>query len=68
MNTAFAFTVWKKTQQELTALESSLINNSMLIQISVMAWIFLGETYTKIGIVGIVIASTGLIISNIKAK
>jgi len=68
VNTAFAFTLWNKTQQVLTALESSLINNSMLIQISILAWIFLGETYSVVSVIGIVIAFAGLIISNLKVK
>jgi len=44
VNTAFAFTVWNYTLRHLTASESSIINNTMLIQIAILAVIFLGES------------------------
>jgi len=44
VNTAFAFTLWNITLRSLTATESSIINNTMLIQIALLAWLFLGET------------------------
>jgi len=31
VNTAFAFTLWNRTLQVLSAVESSIINNTMLI-------------------------------------
>lgn len=43
VNTAFAFTLWNVTLRRLTAVESSLINNTMLVQIAVLAYLFLGE-------------------------
>lgn len=43
VNTAFAFTLWNRTLQTLTAFESTIINNTMLIQIAILAWLFLGE-------------------------
>src|SRR5690606_7260937 len=36
VNTAFAFTLWNLTLRKLTAMESSIINNTMLIQIAVL--------------------------------
>ena len=68
INTAFAFTLWNQTLQVLTAFESSLINNSMLIQISVLAWIFLGEKLVVLSIVGLMISFTGLLLANIGNK
>ena len=44
VNTAFAFTLWNVTLRRLSAMESSIINNTMLIQIAVLAWLFLGES------------------------
>ena len=44
INTAFAFTLWNVTLRQLTAVESSLINTTMLIQIAILAWVFLGES------------------------
>ena len=43
INTALAFTIWNFTLRTLSAMESSIINGTMLIQIAILAWIFLGE-------------------------
>lgn len=43
VNTAFAFTLWNLTLRRLSATESSVINNTMLVQIAVLAYFFLGE-------------------------
>jgi drug/metabolite transporter (DMT)-like permease len=43
VNTALAFTLWNKSLQTLTAVESSIINGTMLPQIAILAWIFLDE-------------------------
>ncbi|MDQ2848487.1 MAG: DMT family transporter [Actinomycetota bacterium] len=59
MNTAFAFTLWNHTLRRLTAVRSSVINNTMLIQIAVLAWIFLDEPLGVRQIVGLVLATVG---------
>jgi len=59
VNTAFAFTLWNKTQQTLSAVESSIINNTMLIQIAILAWIFLGEQITLREIGGLLLVMAG---------
>lgn len=61
VNTAFAFTLWNLTLQKLTATESSVINNSMLIQIPILAWIFLGEALTPMQIVAVLIVAVGVL-------
>lgn len=66
VNTALAFWLWNKSLQVLTAMESSIINNTMLIQISLLAWLFLGEELTWIGVLGLGIASAGTILVNIR--
>jgi drug/metabolite transporter (DMT)-like permease len=66
VNTAFAFLLWNKTLQILTAVESSIINNTMLVQIAVLAWVFLGDRLTGQAIVGLIIASIGILIVNLK--
>jgi hypothetical protein len=35
---------WNKSLQTLTAVESSIINSTMLPQIAILAWLLLGET------------------------
>ncbi len=59
INTAFAFTLWNLTLRTLTAMESSIINNTMSVQIPILAVIFLNESLTPIKIVGIVLAIVG---------
>ena len=66
LNTAFAFWVWNHTLRLLTAMESSMINNSMLIQITLLAWLFLGESISPLGLIGLVIAVVGLFLVNWK--
>jgi drug/metabolite transporter (DMT)-like permease len=66
INTAFAFTLWNLTLQTLTAVESSIINNTMLIQIAVLAWIFLGEQLNGQEITGLVLVAVGVLFVQIR--
>ncbi len=59
VNTAFAFTLWNHTLRTLTAVESSVVNNTMTIQIAILAVIFLGERLGTLQIVGLVLAASG---------
>jgi len=60
VNTAFAFTLWNLSLQRLSAIESASINNTMLIQIALLAWIFLGEAPGALGLLGIGLVSLGI--------
>lgn len=66
VNTAFTFVVWNYTLQTLTAMESSIINGMMLVFITIFSWIFLGETQTLQGVLGLLLALIGAIIVNIR--
>ena len=68
INTALAFTIWNYTLRTLTAMESSIINGTMLIQIAVLAWIFLGESITIKEISGMFIATIGAVLVQLKLK
>lgn len=68
INTALAFTIWNYTLRTLTAMESSIINGTMLIQIAVLAWLFLGETISVKEISGMLIATLGAVLVQIKLK
>jgi len=68
INTAVAFTIWNLTLRILTAMESSIINGTMLIQIAVLAWIFLGEEISLLEGIGMLIASAGALLVHIKFK
>ena len=66
VNSALAFTLWNKSLQVLSAVESSVINNTMLIQIAFLAWVFLGERPSILDSVGLIIAGVGILLVNLK--
>ena len=68
INTAVAFTIWNYILRTLSAMESSIINGTMLIQIAVLAWIFLGEEISLLEGIGMLIASAGALLVQIKFK
>ncbi|MFQ5951134.1 MAG: DMT family transporter [Candidatus Geothermarchaeales archaeon] len=66
VNTAFAFTLWNRTLRVLSATESSIINGVMLVQIAVLAWVFLGEPLTRQEILGMAIAGLGILLVQLR--
>ncbi len=60
VNTAIAFTLWNHTLRTLTAVESSVINNTMTVQIAILALVFLWETLTWQQIGGLGLAIVGV--------
>ncbi len=66
VNTAFAFTLWNHTLRTLTATESSVINNTMLIQIALLAWIFLGEALTPLQIGALALVALGALLVQLR--
>jgi drug/metabolite transporter (DMT)-like permease len=62
VNTAFAFTLWNLTLRTLSAMESSLINGAMLLQIPFLAWFFLGEAITWREGLGLALAGAGIVL------
>ncbi|MCJ7553355.1 MAG: DMT family transporter [Ignavibacteriaceae bacterium] len=66
INTALAFTIWNYTLRTLTAMESSIINGTMLIQIAILAWVFLGESITIKEGIGMFIAVIGALLVQLK--
>jgi drug/metabolite transporter (DMT)-like permease len=59
VNTALAFTIWNHTLRTLTAVESSVVNNTMTIQIAVLAIVFLAEKLGPLQLVGLLLAAGG---------
>jgi drug/metabolite transporter (DMT)-like permease len=51
-----AYTLWNATLRTLSSMESSVINNTMLFRIAVLAWVFLGERLTLSEAAGIGLA------------
>jgi drug/metabolite transporter (DMT)-like permease len=62
VNTAVAFTIWNHTLRVLTAVESSVVNNTMVVQIAVLAVVFLGERLSAGQVVGLAAAGTGALV------
>jgi len=66
VNTAFAFTLWNHTLRVLPAVESSIVNNTMLIQVAVLSWLFLGESLGWWQIAGMVLAGLGTLVVQLR--
>ncbi|MFP4344391.1 MAG: DMT family transporter [Anaerolineales bacterium] len=66
VNTALAFTLWNRSLQQLSAVESSTINNTMLVQVALLAWLFLGEVLTLRDVAGLILAAAGILITQLK--
>lgn len=62
VNTAFAFTLWNVSLRTLSAMESSIINNTMAVQIPILAVLFLGERLNGREAVGLVVAIIGALL------
>jgi drug/metabolite transporter (DMT)-like permease len=60
VNTAWAFTIWNRSLQRLSASESAAVNNTMLIQIGLLAWLFLDEAPGVFDLVGMGAVSVGV--------
>ncbi len=68
VNSALAFTLWNHSLRTLQAMESSIINNTMLFQIAVLAWIFLDEPLGWRQVVGMVIAVAGTLLVQLRHR
>ncbi|MBW7885030.1 MAG: DMT family transporter [Caldilineaceae bacterium] len=68
IHTAFAFTLWNRTLRVLSATESSIINNTMLIQTALLAWLFLGESLSGRDVMGLIVAALGILIVQIREQ
>lgn len=62
VNTALAFTLWNRTLQTLSATESSVVNNTMLAQVALLGWVFLGETLALSDVVGLLVVVAGALL------
>lgn len=67
VNTAFAFTLWNHTLRTLTAMESSIINGTMLIWVAIFAVIFLGESISGKEMIGLVVTGLGTLFVQLRS-
>jgi drug/metabolite transporter (DMT)-like permease len=63
VNTAFAFTLWNYSLRHLDAGESAVINNTMMLQIALLGWLFLDEVPTPVQWLGLVVVFVGIVIA-----
>jgi drug/metabolite transporter (DMT)-like permease len=68
VNTALAFFLWNHALEALKAYEQSILQNTMLIQITLLAYIFLSEAITPHKILGIIIVFIGVLIVQLRSK
>jgi drug/metabolite transporter (DMT)-like permease len=68
VNTAFAFTLWNHTLRTLPAMESSIINSTMLVQIALLAWLFLGESLTPQKWLGMLLVAAGTLVVQLRTR
>jgi drug/metabolite transporter (DMT)-like permease len=66
VNTALAFTLWNRSLQVLTAVESSILNSLMMPQIVLLAYFFLREELSTKDIAGLALVAIGTIIVQLK--
>ena len=66
VNTALAFPIWHQTLRTLSATESSIINGTMLVQIALLAWVFLGEAVTPQEIVVMALVGLGALVVQLR--
>ena len=68
VNTAFAFTMWNRTLRTLSAVEASIINNTILIQVAFLSWLFLDEQLNLKQIFAFLFVVTGMIIVQVRGR
>lgn len=66
VNTALAFTLWNRALRHLTAVESSVINGTMLPQLALLGWWFLGEPLGPKAIVGLALVGVGTVVVQLR--
>ncbi len=66
MNTAVAFFMWNRALGRLEAFEISVLQNTMLIQIAVLAWLFLGERFTLAKIPAMALVFLGALVVQLR--
>jgi len=65
VNTASAFVLWNHALERMRAFELSVLQNTMLIQIGILAWTFLGEQLTPEKIMAMAMVFIGILIVQI---
>jgi drug/metabolite transporter (DMT)-like permease len=67
-NTALGFTLWNHTMRTLSALESSVIANTMMVQVPILAIIFLGESQSPQQLLALGVAIVGVFLVQLRKQ
>jgi len=67
VNTALAFFLWNHALQRLEAFEISVLQNTMLVQIAVLSWMFLGEQLTVSKLVPMALVFIGALVVQLRS-
>jgi drug/metabolite transporter (DMT)-like permease len=62
INTALAFVLWNHALQRLEAFEIAILQNTMLVQIAFLAWVFLGEPLTSMKGLSMLLVFVGVLL------
>lgn len=62
VNTAVAFVLWNHVLKRIRAFELSILQNTMLIQIGILAFTFLGEDLTAMKIIAMAMVFLGVLV------
>jgi drug/metabolite transporter (DMT)-like permease len=68
VNTALAFPLWNHTLRTLSAIESSIINSTMLVQIALLAFLFLGESLDVQEVAGMALVALGTLAVQLRGR
>ena len=68
VNTAVAFTLWNHALKTLQVIEQSILQNTMLIQITLLAFVFLHEPLQAQKILGMSMVFIGVLIVQLKPR
>jgi len=68
VNTALAFLLWNHALERVEAFKLSILQNTMLIQIAILAWLFLGEELTLMKLVAMGMVFIGVLLVQVTRK
>jgi drug/metabolite transporter (DMT)-like permease len=68
INTSFAFVLWNHSLRTLTAVESNIVTNIMVVEIAVLAWMFLGESLDYVDMVGLGLVVGGAFLVQLRGR
>ena len=66
VNTALAFFLWNHALKMLEVFEISILQNTMLVQIALLSWLFLEEQLTVVKMISMALVLIGVLLVQLK--